>query len=238
MSYAIGVLAGMGPRSTAPFIDMIISSCQKLYGAKYDIDFPLIHILSLPTPFYPGCEIDEEKMKAALYSGVDKLVKANVNIIIVPCNLAHCWFDVMLKACGQTPLVHIADSSIVQIPKKTQRVTIFATEQTIKNGFYQSRLKDSGYETFVDGDIQSSVTSLIKKIKNLGYDSSTVISHWKILVSLVDNLGVDCVLIACTDISPLAKIIPSTQVSFVDAAECLADFAVREYMENGLNKIT
>lgn len=61
MSYAIGVLAGMGPRSTAPFIDMIISSCQKLYGAKYDIDFPLIHILSLPTPFYPGCEIDEEK---------------------------------------------------------------------------------------------------------------------------------------------------------------------------------
>lgn len=234
MSYAIGVLAGMGPRSTAPFIDMIISSCQKLYGAKYDIDFPLIHILSLPTPFYPGCGIDEEKMKAALCSGIDKLVKANVNIIIVPCNLAHCWFNIMSKACGQIPIIHIADSAIARIPKQKQRISIFATEQTMQNGFYQSRLTKSGYETCINDDIQSSVTALIKKIKILGYDSTDVIFLWKNLVSLVEELGVDCVLIACTDISPLSKIIPSPRIIFVDTAECLAEFAVKKYMEDGL----
>lgn len=32
----IGILAGMGPRSTAPFIDLVVNECQLQYGAKYD----------------------------------------------------------------------------------------------------------------------------------------------------------------------------------------------------------
>lgn len=51
MSYSLGVLAGMGPRSTAPFIDMLVDECQKQYGARFDIDYPKMHIISLPTPF-------------------------------------------------------------------------------------------------------------------------------------------------------------------------------------------
>lgn len=46
----IGVLAGMGPRSTAPFLNMILDECQKQYGAKYDDEFPpLIDTLILLT---------------------------------------------------------------------------------------------------------------------------------------------------------------------------------------------
>jgi len=29
----IGILAGMGPRSTAPFVDMLVDECQRQYGA-------------------------------------------------------------------------------------------------------------------------------------------------------------------------------------------------------------
>lgn len=38
MTVSIGVLAGMGPRSTAPFIDMLVTDCHVGYGAKYDMD--------------------------------------------------------------------------------------------------------------------------------------------------------------------------------------------------------
>jgi len=31
----IGILAGMGPHSTAPFIDLIITQCQIQYGVKH-----------------------------------------------------------------------------------------------------------------------------------------------------------------------------------------------------------
>lgn len=48
----IGILAGMGPRSTAPFIDLVIDECQRQYGAQNDIDFPSMMIYSLPAPCY------------------------------------------------------------------------------------------------------------------------------------------------------------------------------------------
>lgn len=34
----------MGPRSTAPFIDLVITECQTQYGARDDIDFPRMMI--------------------------------------------------------------------------------------------------------------------------------------------------------------------------------------------------
>jgi protein-disulfide isomerase len=37
---SIGILAGMGLHSTGPFIDMVVSECQRQYGARDDIDFP------------------------------------------------------------------------------------------------------------------------------------------------------------------------------------------------------
>jgi aspartate racemase len=34
---SIGILAGMGPRSTTPFLELVIDQCQIQYGAHYDI---------------------------------------------------------------------------------------------------------------------------------------------------------------------------------------------------------
>lgn len=36
----IGVFAGMGPKSTGPFVDKVVDQCQKIFGAINDIDFP------------------------------------------------------------------------------------------------------------------------------------------------------------------------------------------------------
>lgn len=46
----IGILAGMGPKSTSPFIDKVIDYCQKLYGASNDIDYPHMMIYSARRP--------------------------------------------------------------------------------------------------------------------------------------------------------------------------------------------
>ena len=62
----IGILAGMGPRSTAPFVDMLVDECQRQYGARYDIDFPPMLIYALPTPFYVDRPIDHAALEAAI----------------------------------------------------------------------------------------------------------------------------------------------------------------------------
>jgi len=54
----IGILAGMGPKSTGPFVDTVVTGCQTIYGAKHDMDFPHMMIYSCPTPFYMDRPID------------------------------------------------------------------------------------------------------------------------------------------------------------------------------------
>jgi aspartate racemase len=49
----VGILAGMGPRSTASFIDLVVTECQVQYSARDDIDFPKT-MCSQPAPFDGG----------------------------------------------------------------------------------------------------------------------------------------------------------------------------------------
>ena len=35
----IGILAGMGPKSTAPFVDKVVQLCQQIYEAKMILIF-------------------------------------------------------------------------------------------------------------------------------------------------------------------------------------------------------
>ena len=43
----IGALVGMGPNSTSLFYDCVMEYARKLYGAKLDIDFPEMILISL-----------------------------------------------------------------------------------------------------------------------------------------------------------------------------------------------
>ena len=59
----IGLLAGMGVRSTAPFLEMVIEECQRQYGATHQPDYPQMMVLSWPTPFWIDRPIDHEAMR-------------------------------------------------------------------------------------------------------------------------------------------------------------------------------
>ena len=89
----IGVLAGMGPKSTAPFIDKIVQLCQEMYGAKHDIDFPPMMIYSCPTPFFLDRPLDHGALELSIIRGAQKLAATGVDFIVIPCNTAHRYFD-------------------------------------------------------------------------------------------------------------------------------------------------
>ena len=61
----IGILAGMGPKSTE-FVDTVVAGCQTIYGAKHDMDFPHMMIYSCPTPFYMDAILMRSDEKAII----------------------------------------------------------------------------------------------------------------------------------------------------------------------------
>ncbi|WP_051546324.1 aspartate/glutamate racemase family protein [Tatumella sp. UCD-D_suzukii] len=230
MTVSIGVLAGMGPRSTAPFIDMLISACQSQYGACNDEDFPLMHIISLPTPFRPGHPIDEAAMTHALCQGIESLVSAQTDFIVVPCNLAHCYFAEMSRAAGTTPLLHIAESAVQQLPATVKNVAILATEPVMAAGFWQDKIRAAGKEVTDSAQLRTSVTTLIRRIKEYGFSDPVVRECWQTVLSQPEFCQADAVLVACTDISPLIPRHTGRQI-FIDTAENLAGSAIRYYTQ-------
>ncbi len=120
----IGVLAGMGPRSTAPFIDLIMDECQSQYGAKYDEEFPRIMIYSLPTPFYIDRPIDHKFMENTIIEGLKKLQSTGVNFIAMPCNSAHIYFKA-LESNLNIPLLNIVEETINRLPNHKENICLF-----------------------------------------------------------------------------------------------------------------
>ncbi|MDX7999999.1 aspartate racemase [Xenorhabdus sp. Reich] len=230
MPCSIGVLAGMGPRSTVPFVDMLVDASQALYGAKYDMDFPKMHILSLPTPFYPGQDIDDTQMVQALQSGIADLVRAEVDLIVVPCNLVHRYYSYMEQASAGIPVLHIADSALRKIPSDYTNVAVIGTEPTIDAGFYQERIRAAGKEPVSSTELRSRTTELITLIKAKGFGDKEVIMAWNSVLSCVEALKADVLLLACTDISPLIKSGGIDRpLNIVDAASSLAEEAIHAF---------
>lgn len=230
MSVTIGILAGMGPRTTAPFVEMLATSCQELYGATYDMDFPLMHIISLPTPFYPDRETDSKKMIESLVSGIKMLVKSEVSIIVVPCNSAHCYFESMEKAAKGIPILHIADAAVINLPETTKTVALLATEATLDSGFYQERLHHLNKNIIETPFLRKTTTKLILAIKERGYKDSSVKLLWKEVTNWAIENEIEGLLIGCTDISPLLDD-RTYPFIIVDTSKSLANAAIQTYME-------
>jgi aspartate racemase len=207
---------------------MLVTDCHVGYGAKYDMDFPKMHIISLPTPFWPGKKIDDHAIITALQQGITELVQAKVRLIAVPCNLAHCYFAEMKAVSAGIPLLHIADCALESVPAEATKIAILATEPTLEAGFYQARIEASGKEIIDSPLLRDLTTSLIGRVKTKGFHEPDVQAEWKNLMSAVANLEVEALLIACTDLSPL---ITENAFSFVivDTAASLSSATIKHY---------
>ena len=72
----------MGPRSTSPFIDALVTACQIELKCKDDNDFPPIMILSWPTPFRldGSGALYDSTMVDSITKGFKKLIDCGVDI--------------------------------------------------------------------------------------------------------------------------------------------------------------
>ncbi len=218
----IGILAGMGPKSTGPFIDTVVAECQTIYGAKHDMDFPHMMIYSCPTPFYMDRPIDHEAMKKAIIEGAQKLESTGASFIAMPCNTAHLYFEELQQSLS-IPILNIVDETLKAIPETAKRVALLATEATVQSGIYQDGIAKRNIEYIHYEQWQESINQIITYIKSGEVEEAREL--WSALVLQLKD-EVDTAIIACTDLNVLAS------EDFVDSSQCLAKAVVRMYVEN------
>ncbi|PKJ57459.1 aspartate/glutamate racemase family protein [Bacillus sp. SN10] len=218
----IGILAGMGPKSTGPFVDTIVAECQTIYGAKHDMDFPHMMIYSCPTPFYMDRPIDHEAMKKAIIEGAQKLESIGTSFIAMPCNTAHLYFDELQRSLS-IPILNIVDETLKAIPQTAKRVALLATEATVQAEIYQDGIAKRNIEYIHYEQWQEMINQIITYIKSGEVEEARKL--WSALVVQLKD-EVDTAIIACTDLNVVAS------EDFVDSAQCLAKAVVRMYLSN------
>ncbi|MGN5649244.1 aspartate/glutamate racemase family protein [Bacillus sp. Brlt_9] len=217
----IGILAGMGPKSTGPFVDTVVAGCQTIYGAKHDMDFPHMMIYSCPTPFYMDHPIDHEAMKKAIIEGAQKFESTGVEFIAMPCNTAHLYFEELQRSLS-IPILNIVDETLQAIPETAKRVALLATEATVQAGIYQDGIVKRNIEYIHHEKWQEMINQIISCIK--GGEIEKARELWNELVLQLRD-EVDTAIIACTDLNVIAS------EDFVDSSQCLAKAVVRMYVE-------
>lgn len=221
----IGILAGMGPKSTAPFVDLVVEECQRQYGAQNDMDFPPMMIYSLPTPFYIDRPIDHEAMKRTVAAGLRTLASTGVDFIAMPCNTAHAYFAELEKSID-IPLLNIIAETVVNLPQKHQNSTLFVTSSTYDTGLYQKAIEARGHTFVFREEWQDRINTIIRFVKD-GDDHA--ITLWRELLDDVYGESVDHVVNGCTDLSVVsAQAAP--RIPMIDSARCLAQAVVKKYV--------
>ncbi|WP_227450240.1 amino acid racemase [Clostridioides sp. ES-S-0108-01] len=224
----MGILAGMGPRSTAPFMDLVIDECQFQYGAKYDDEFPKMMIYSLPTPFYIDRPINHELMKKTIIDGLQKLESIEVSFIAMPCNSAYIYFKELKKSIN-IPLLNIVEETVKKLPIIPQKVNLFSTNSTFESKIYQDGILHNGHEFIFKDEWQTKLNTLIQSIKT-DKGNPYNIDIWNELIEDVKKESIENVIIACTDLNVVFEKSHSS-INIIDSSKCLAKATINKYLK-------
>ncbi|SCW78828.1 aspartate racemase [Paenibacillus tianmuensis] len=226
----IGILAGMGPKSTGPFVDCVVDQCQQIYGAKHDMDFPHMMIYSCPTPFYMDRPVDHAAMEKAIINGAQRLERTGVHFIVIPCNTAHLYYE-NIKTSVSVPVLNMVDETILKLPNSAKRAALLATPATVQSGIYQQALHKLGVDLLHRDHWQHWVNAMITSIK-AGQIQESIILWQRLHSELVEM--VDIAILACTDLNVITKG-EQTELAIVDSSLCLAQATVKRYMSLSIN---
>ena len=103
-------------------------------------------------------------MKKIIISGLKKLESSGCNLIAMPCNSAHLYYDNLIKHID-IPLLNIIDITTKNINKNTKKVTLFATETTFQAKLYQDALINQSYHFYFEESWQAIINQIILSIK-------------------------------------------------------------------------
>ncbi|GMR12673.1 MAG: amino acid racemase [Gemmatimonadota bacterium] len=223
----IGLLAGMGVRSTAPFLDLVIAECQRQYGAREEMDYPHMIVFSWPTPFFFDRPIDPDALRESIARGLALLEGTGVDFMAMPCNSAHAYFDELAAGVG-VRLLSMIDATCAAVPENVNRMALLATRTTRDAGFYHRALGVRGIDLVVDESIQLRVDSVLEEVRRVS-DMTAPRRRWEELLQDLADGGMDAGLIACTDLNVVLG--GHEPLPLVDGTRSLARLVVRTWLE-------
>lgn len=196
----LGVLGGMGPMAGAAFMARLVS----LTEAERDQDH--IPAVLCNDPRVPDRSAARLGMGAdplqQMLAGIHLLERAGVQLIAIPCNTAHLWFD-QIHASASVPVLHIIESACDDLKRQgiaRGKVGLMGTAATLKLRLYQEPLEARGYSVILptqDETISLSVAAIELVKANRTEEAFEPAAE---CIRRLVGRGADAVVLGCTEL--------------------------------------
>lgn len=195
----LGVIGGVGPLATMFIGEMIV----RRTNANKDQDHVNMVITNNTTiPDRTAFILGESTLDPVpiIVSDAKRLKAAGAEILIIPCNTAHSFYE-RIQENSELPIINMIEETAKRAAEGgAKRVGILGTTGTIATGVYQTACEKLGLTSVIpDAHIQAAVMSLIYDDIKAGKPAER--EKWSIIERAMDEAGCDAVILGCTELS-------------------------------------
>jgi aspartate racemase len=221
----VGVIGGMGAEATADFYWRLVDRTP----ASHDQDHLRVLIDSnakIPdrtTSILAGSDATLE----AIVETARGLEAMGADILAMPCNSAHYWYDRIIAEL-KVPLIHMIEEVYLAVEAaNVGSVGLLATTGTVQAGIYEEAAGE--IEVVLPGSVdQARIHDAIYGIKLTAEDQTA--AALKVFREIIDGLverGATGIVLGCTEI-PLVVKPEHVDVPLFDSTEVLVEAVLRE----------
>lgn len=222
----LGVIGGQGPMATAYFMQRVVEMSVGEVDQDH-IEMIIHNIPSVPdrTGYILGVQ-GCENPAPALSKIANDLKQQNVELIAMPCNTAHYFYNEITEGLGVKVLHVIRDTVNYLHERKISKVGIMATDGTVQTGLFQKEIETAGMVAVLPDTphqklIMEVIYEQVKKGKPIQGDNLRKVKEY------LNSQGAEVVVIGCTELS-VAKRDIDFGPGCIDALDVLAMCSVKE----------
>lgn len=222
----LGILGGMGPLATVKLFEMIVT----MTDANKDQEH--IHIIvdnNTKVPDRTSFLLDGNKENPIylLIESAKRLEKAGADIIVMPCNTAHYYYE-EIKTHVNIRFLNMIEETAIWIKENhpnLKKIGLLATDGTIKAGIYDKIFLEYGIDIIKPSkDRQKYIYELIYNMKENKEQKS--LDGIYSAMSELENEGAEMFIAGCTEVS-VALDTFKIKGKFVDPMKIIAEKSIK-----------
>jgi len=207
----LGILGGMGPLATYTLYRDIIEHTPANCDQEH-IDMVILNASHIPDRT-AGILGRGESPLAALRGALEILEMCGCDLIAIPCNTSHYYYDELKKNC-EVDILHMPDLTAEAAKNRGEkRVYLMATEGTIKTGVYQKIFDAREIEVIEPSDDE--IAEMMRVIYDIKAGQTTDLGR---LEEMTRRHGAK-VILGCTEFSTVTF----DNMDYIDAMRVLRD---------------
>lgn len=219
----LGIIGGVGPLATMFIGEMIV---RRTKAAK---DQEHLHTIidndtNIPDRTAFILDSTKENPVPVIVADAKKLASVGADVIAIPCNTAHTFYDEIVEG-SPVPVLHmIRETAKRASDLGAERVGILATTGTLTSRMYQDALEEFGITPVVPDDVmKEKVMSIIYDYVKAGKD----VSHedWQPIEEAMLALNCDRIVLGCTELSIVNRDLKLSE-KYIDSLIVLAERAI------------